>query len=361
MPFATRFRDFAVRNLNRDLSPRSPPDKRYVDLDRNFPDGIQPVPIEAGALTRNGRYQAAVTIQPLAARYFYFSPDFDARDVTFDLSGLSPPAVVDGDVLLYIAGRWERRPIQGSELRLCRDDRADDFEAAYLVLSNHGQETPVTGELGVRTRGSCGDLAGTITWSLTYEYSDPQLNNAHTLTSDTVSISVRMAGATGEWVDDGSSYAWGGTGLTTDYVDDCSRSTDNSTTVGGGAFDGEVAQIFVEVDHAAKTVFLSATVAGQLSGHKVGGSHVGSPGSGQCEIREDDYQQGGGSSVDSRAEWIQLVRCDNFGDGVIGKISADGKTVDFACTSTRTSDVNTGTATETFVVTGRLAFRNPGQ
>ena len=78
-------------------------------------------------------------------------------------------------------------------------------------------------------------------------------------------------------------------------------------------------------------------------------------------ISERDYSQGGGSSVNSRAEWIQAPRCRNGDDAVAGKISADGKTVDFTCTTTKTGAMNNGTYTQTFTVSGTLVFRDlPG-
>jgi hypothetical protein len=158
LPFAGHFRDFAVRNLNRQLAPTDPPQVRYVDADSNFPDGISPVPIESGELSTKVSYRSPLqSLEPLAASYFYLVPDDDARDITIDLTLLSPVGTLDGDVLLHINGKWERRTIDGNVLHLCRDEPADNFDQAHLILSNHGRNPSdkITGQFEIRSKPAC--------------------------------------------------------------------------------------------------------------------------------------------------------------------------------------------------------------
>jgi hypothetical protein len=121
---------------------------------------VPPVPVRTGQLVKSTTYRSeSLSIEPLAAAYVELEPQAEARDVTFDLSGLSPNQDLDGDVLLHIAEQWERRPIQNGKLHLCRDIPADDFDRAYVVLSNHARGTAakvVTGELLVRSKDACG-------------------------------------------------------------------------------------------------------------------------------------------------------------------------------------------------------------
>jgi hypothetical protein len=156
LPFATRFRDFAVRNLNEALSPADPPLKRYHDYDANFPDGITPVPLVEGTITPSEVYTSPTqSIEPLAATYFYLQLAGETRDVTIDIAGLVPGSNLDGDAILHIGDHWERRPVTGGSLHLCRDTPADAADQFYLVLSNHGRDVPIKGTFEVRPKKAC--------------------------------------------------------------------------------------------------------------------------------------------------------------------------------------------------------------
>ena len=359
-PFATRFRDFAVRNLNRSLDPTEPHQKRYVELDGNFPDGVSPVPIESGEIAKSGTYPSGpVSIEPLAASYFYLVPDVDARDVTINLSGLAPVQALDGDVLLHIAGRWERRPIKGTMLQLCRDDPADNFDQMHLVLSNHGREPRdrITGEFSVRSRIGCGDLVGTINWTTTTQVTGSRGGSNNS--SDEVSVGVRFTRDGDSWVNDGSSFSWGGRSAITpgpsrpgDYP--CSQFSKTSTTVGGGDFSGDVERIEVAVDREKRMVYVTAVVTGELFTHEWHDVEEG-PGEPHCVRYDSDSTQGGPSDP---GDWAQNPTCGQGGESVDGKISDDGKTVDFTCSSSDTKQVNAGndTVTNTSTVTGHLTF-----
>ena len=77
-----------------------------------------------------------------------------------------------------------------------------------------------------------------------------------------------------------------------------------------------------------------------------------------CELVPSDYTQGGGSTLDSQAEWGQVPRCINYDEAVIGKISADGRTADFACQNSETTHPQEGTTVTRMAVSGQLTFTN---
>jgi hypothetical protein len=158
LSFDTAFRDFAVRNLNLNDVLQSAGLKRYKDLDGNFYDDKPPATIGTGGLSTKAAYTSPEqSLKPLAAAYFLLTPDADAHEVTFDLTTLSSRQTLDGDVLLHINQKWERRPIENGVLRLCRDEPADAFDQAYLILSNHGRAPAdkIIGQFEIRSKTAC--------------------------------------------------------------------------------------------------------------------------------------------------------------------------------------------------------------
>jgi hypothetical protein len=353
LPFASHFRDFAVRNLNRQLEPSQPHQVHYVDLDKAFPDG-QPVPITAGEIAKADRLDSGpVSIEPLAATYTYLIPDPDARDITLDLGGLASQKDLDGDVLLRINGTWERRPIEGSLMHLCRDDPADNFDQMYLVLSDHDRDAQVTGGFTVLSRGGCGDLVGSITWSTSTSVA--YAGGGSSVSNDTVSLSIRAENTDGEWVNDGSTFSWSGNEQVTSVqgASECPGPTSSSITVGGGDFTAAVEQLEIGIDPDTDTLGVIAVVTGELFTHSTHYNFEG-PDAGHCVFYEEDSTQGG---PDDPGDWGQMPVCHNLDGGLSGVISADRRTADFSCTSSQTSTINQGdTETVTYNVSGTLTF-----
>ena len=349
LPFATHFRDFAVRNLNRQLEPSQPRQVHYVDLDKSFPDG-QPVPINAGEIAKADRLNSGpVSIEPLAAVYTYLIPDPDARDVTIDLGGLASQKDLDGDVLLRINGTWERRPIEGSLMHLCRDDPADNFDQMYLVLSDHGRDAPVTGGFSVLSRAGCGDLVGSITWSTSTSVA--YVGGGSDLSNDTVSLSIRASNQDGQWVNDGSTFSWSGHEEIVSGSGQCPPDHVTSITVGGGDFTSAVENLEIGIDPDTNNLGVVAVVTGELFTHSE--RYDGAPGEG-CSFHEEDSTQGG---PDDPGDWGQMPVCHNLDGGLSGVISADRRTADFGCTSSQTNTINQGdTETVTYNVSGILTF-----
>jgi hypothetical protein len=168
LSFDTHFRDFAVRNLNLNAVLQPANEKRYDDLDANFYDDAPPIAIPGAPVTPGSPYVSPEqSIPDLAARYF--EPEFsqDSRKVTISIAQLQPSGQVDGDFLAhYPDGSWKRLPIEGGVLQFCRDDEGWDIDRGYLVVSNHGVQGAVTGQVEIDAKEQCtGDvyLHGTFT------------------------------------------------------------------------------------------------------------------------------------------------------------------------------------------------------
>lgn len=209
----------------------------------------------------------------------------------------------------------------------------------------------------------CGDLSGTITWTLHETRDGPR--DEHETSHDVVTLSVRFDEVDGEWVDSGSSYVWNGSSqFDTNPGDDpkagyCNELHKTTTTTGGGAFETSLASsIWVDVAAESDEVYVSSWVAGVLNGHKETGTLMSDGGPNRwCELVPSDYTQGGGSTLDSQAEWGQIPRCPNYSESVMGTIGKDGRTAVFECEETETYEpVEGATGTVTMSVTGQLTF-----
>ena len=75
-----------------------------------------------------------------------------------------------------------------------------------------------------------------------------------------------------------------------------------------------------------------------------------------CELVPSDYTQGGGSTLDSQAEWGQVPRCLNYDEAVSARSPTDGRTADFACQNSETTHPQEATTVTTMTVSGQLTF-----
>jgi hypothetical protein len=152
LPFATHFRDFAVRNININVAgdKADPIKKRYQQFDPQipFPDG-KPFP--------ETMWHNAPSIEPtekpvpqpdaiksLSAHYWHYKVDDSVKKFEFDFSGLGDMSLLDVDALLAIrqdgpgsAVVWEQRPLSKPKAKFCRSIPEEDVAELYLVLSNH--------------------------------------------------------------------------------------------------------------------------------------------------------------------------------------------------------------------------------
>jgi hypothetical protein len=139
--FSTRFRDFAVRNFNKQL-PGDPITPLYQALDPGVPNTMPKFELVSFATLRRGEapHRRAATIPSLTADYDVYSPEPDTKQVTFRFTDLQPSEALDVDVLYKVKDdpNWVRRKLsQGEKLRFCFNKPKEDLEDLVLVLSNH--------------------------------------------------------------------------------------------------------------------------------------------------------------------------------------------------------------------------------
>lgn len=130
VPFETRFRDFAVRSYNTELTPGKAIDPRFQDADPSFP---QEAP--AGPKAQNDvevpvgeALNFETTLPSLWARYVDLVTD-NSPKVELDFDRLSPAGSFDVDLLIKTDTGWSRRP--GGTTIVCNADRI------VVVLANH--------------------------------------------------------------------------------------------------------------------------------------------------------------------------------------------------------------------------------
>lgn len=155
VPFAAHFRDFAVRNINIDVTEdgTDPIPKRYKEFDPTiaFPDGKPfPVSMWQGPLAiepTNEPVSYNDRIAPLSAHYWRFRVDDEVRKFEFDFSGLGDMEILDVDALMAIrqdgagsAVTWEHRRLPEPKAKFCRSVPDEDVQEIYVVLTNHERE-----------------------------------------------------------------------------------------------------------------------------------------------------------------------------------------------------------------------------
>jgi hypothetical protein len=189
VPFASRFRDFAVRAHNEVLTPTTDADLRTL-----FPEpavGAPRVPPGEARMDEVVELHADVPgivahqrsefLPSLYAVYRPFEVDDDVGRVTFDFSGLAAPGSFDVDAIVKIKDKgWERRKLENGETTFCRDKAKDRVEEIVIVLSNHAID-PNERVVGTWTVESlqvgCAAVTGTLTIERTASFLqlDPRL------------------------------------------------------------------------------------------------------------------------------------------------------------------------------------------
>ncbi len=167
LPFAEHFREFAVRNLNRELEPGDPIDPSYDDLDPSFPSFALSPPLIVGENDEDAELPIIDAhdeprrfpdrLRSLTAHYYRFAPDPLGGQLLLDFSGLAPASALDIDVLLKVEdGEWERRRLAaGGAATFCLSNPDEEIEEFYLVLSNHDRDlySVVEGEFTAKVIG----------------------------------------------------------------------------------------------------------------------------------------------------------------------------------------------------------------
>jgi hypothetical protein len=178
LPFATNYRELAVRAWNEILRPGNPIPKRLQALDPTLPEWIP----FGRRITVTGRLPAnphgtltrriPESIQSLYSRYAQFDVDDDVGQITLDFSALAPIDALDVDLLLKIRDTgWERRKLSTGSTRLCRNVDEDRVDQMIVVLSNHDIDSRlfVEGDWTIESlKEPCIGYEVKITWTDSY-------------------------------------------------------------------------------------------------------------------------------------------------------------------------------------------------
>ncbi len=175
-PFKKAFREFALRNWNKELGIGNPMDPLHPipPTSRSQPSGGHNWDeTELQANDRGMPYTVDTYMVPLFASYAPFKVDGDVGQVVLDLSGVGDKANFDADALVKIKDRgWERRKLKKGTTTWCLDNPDDDVEQFVVVLSNHDQpgDDDVTGQWSVESlKDGCLSYQVNITWTDVYD------------------------------------------------------------------------------------------------------------------------------------------------------------------------------------------------
>jgi hypothetical protein len=206
LSFQTHFRDFAVRNWNKDL-PGHPIAALYDDLEASdgslppFPAASPPFATSFELPLTSGAPAKVTTVNvSLAAQYDEITFQPDVRKVMLKFEQL--PASIDVDLLVEIdGGDWNLvRVAKGEPVFYCRDHEDENVSRIIVITSNHDRTrfTFASGDYEVEGGPSCcAELANVTAWkghvSASYGFSGTQVEGA--VTRDyTTSQSFDMSG-----------------------------------------------------------------------------------------------------------------------------------------------------------------------
>ncbi|MEY2567514.1 MAG: hypothetical protein QOE35_2043 [Actinomycetota bacterium] len=146
LPYATSFRDFAVRNLNLDLGPAFEP--HYRELDPNFPDDIGPPLVADLDVTAPGTATVQLGgggghgLAPLSAQYDRVTiSDPQTTVLSIDFTGIGSDADITVMTQSSDTGEWTRRDlVPGDRLELPFSGHDGPVAATYVIIDNHQRE-----------------------------------------------------------------------------------------------------------------------------------------------------------------------------------------------------------------------------
>ena len=172
-PFVDHFRDFAVRNFNRDL-PGTPIADFHAGWDEALPldNPAAFVPEPAPELLAPLEFSHPVKIAPLAFDTWHYFLSDDVRSFRVDASDVPNVGHLSLDALVKVGDSWQHRRVEGPVFEFCRADENDDVSELYLILSNFDRDRAgsVEGNAKVTTRTSCpGGWSGVIRVTQTFE------------------------------------------------------------------------------------------------------------------------------------------------------------------------------------------------
>jgi hypothetical protein len=245
-PFASHFRDFAVKNLNAELEgdPLAP---RYGSVD-DLLRGEVAVAVRkqlSGSPPGDIPTTWSERVPRLSASYAQVRLDEDVRQVRLDLSDFASSGDLDADLLVHLPSGWERRRLTLGETRFCRDRPEEDVSEMYLVLSNHAflpTSQPIEGEVELQAlQTGCQGGHGTVTISREKHgtYTSARNNPVQVDMLDTATITFDLAPDDV----DGSSYTATHSSITWSYSLKAVETADGCSLVegadGGGTWEAD--------------------------------------------------------------------------------------------------------------------------
>ena len=175
LTFKDHFREFALRNWNRELGIGDPMDPLHPvpPTSRSEPSGDHAwAETELKANERGNPYVFSEYVLPLYAKYASFKVDPDVGQVILDLSDLNAKQDYNADALVNVKGKgWERRKLKKGKTTWCMDNPDDEIEQFVVVLSEHNlQNVPVSGTWTVESLAEpCLSYEVNIKWTDVYD------------------------------------------------------------------------------------------------------------------------------------------------------------------------------------------------
>ncbi|HEY3498114.1 MAG TPA: hypothetical protein VGK73_25625, partial [Polyangiaceae bacterium] len=166
-PFADHFRDFAVRNFNRDL-PGDPVMTPHSAYDPALPFDAPMrsfVPEPAPEIGAPFVLRLPLGIAPLAAETHHYYLRDEVRSLRIDATGVANTEHLSLDAIVKVGDAWRRERLPGPIYEFCRSDEDDDISELYVIFSNFDRtrEGRVEGEYEIQSRTFCpGGWSGTI-------------------------------------------------------------------------------------------------------------------------------------------------------------------------------------------------------
>lgn len=199
--FDRNFKEFAVRNLNRELKEGDPAKPRYVTFDSTFPNGKMPFPIPDVYLDEDTDWSETTDLPGLKAHYTRIRFGDEVRKVEIRLT---PAADVALELLILKDGQWRREDHSGEPLvTLC------DVDEIYTIASNanYAYGSFVDYTLSLETLSEpCGCSAfnlpafsGEVTYNYHHFATNAQYDyNLNQSASGSVTVTFHDAGGTGK-------------------------------------------------------------------------------------------------------------------------------------------------------------------
>jgi hypothetical protein len=186
-PFKDHFRDFALRNWNREPVP-----KRYKTVDREFPNYHAPVHGSITLLPDHG-HTLDQTVTSLTARYYKMEVDDKVAKLRVNLGEVAQNPYAGVDAIVTIdkkppeVRRWTGQP----DVTFCRDDPDDRVKSFVLIVSNASLQDDLTGKIELEPYSKpCKGTGATLNLNAGYT-AEAKLQNKETTCEDHLTVTYK--------------------------------------------------------------------------------------------------------------------------------------------------------------------------